>query len=102
MSFSIGENEMLDLNTADLIGHYSSWNYFQSIESEENKIFVDKFQKRYGSNRVTSDPMESAYIGVHLWADAVAKSGSDKAVAVRKALKRANYFAPEGHCYHRS
>jgi len=65
LSFSIGENELRNL---DIPGNYAAWNYFQSIDRPENHEFVDSFRSRYGPQRVTSDPMEAAYVGVKLWA----------------------------------
>lgn len=79
-----------------LAGNYSAWNYFQSIDSERNRAFVSAFKERYGEDRVVDDPMEAAYFGVHLWAQAVAESRTDKVAEVRKALKRQSYDAPEG------
>lgn len=52
ISFSIGEDELRKLSPRDTVGHYSAWNYFQSIDRPENKAFVKAFQARYGKDRV--------------------------------------------------
>ncbi|MGA2409554.1 MAG: transporter substrate-binding protein [Candidatus Binataceae bacterium] len=93
ISFSIGENELRSL---DIAGNYAAWNYFQSIDRAENRLFVEAFRARYGPQRVTSDPMEAAYIGVHLWAQAVEAAGSDDLPCVREALRHQTFNAPEG------
>jgi len=93
LSFSIGENELRNL---DICGDYAAWNYFQSIERPENQIFVDSFRSRYGPQRVTSDPMEAAYVGVNLWAQAVAEAGSADPSDVRATLRHQSFNAPEG------
>ncbi len=93
LSFSIGENELRNL---DIAGTYASWNYFQSIKSPENIRFVDSFHRRYGPQRVTSDPMEAAYIGVHLWAQAVLESGTAEPSRIRETLPHQSFNAPEG------
>jgi len=65
MSFSIGENEIEQLGAATMSGDYAAWNYFQSLDIQENKNFVNNFKAKYGSDRVTNDPMEAGYIGVY-------------------------------------
>jgi urea transport system substrate-binding protein len=69
--FSVGEIELRSLSTKETLGDYAAWNYFQSLDRPENRVFVEKFRARYGPQRVTADPMEAAYLGVHLWAQAV-------------------------------
>jgi len=93
LSFSIGENELRNL---DIAGNYAAWNYFQSIDRAENRLFVDAFRARYGPQRVTSDPMEAAYVGVNLWAQAVEAAGCGDISIVREALRHQNFNAPEG------
>lgn len=70
LSFSIGENELQKIGFRNMAGDYAAWNYFQSIESPQNKAWVTAFKERYGEDRNTSDPMEAAWVGVHLWAQA--------------------------------
>jgi urea ABC transporter urea binding protein len=93
LSFSIGENELRSL---DIAGNYAAWNYFQSIDRHENHLFVSAFRARYGPQRVTSDPMEAAYIGVHLWAQAVEEAGTDDVRRIREGLRHQSLNAPEG------
>lgn len=93
LSFSIGENE---LRNVDITGDYAAWNYFQTIDRIENHAFVNAFRARYGPQRVTSDPMEAAYVGVNLWAQAVEKAGCDDVGSVREALRHQSFNAPEG------
>lgn len=96
LSFSISENEIPDIGIENLVGNYAAWNYFQSIDSQENHAFVTAFRKRYGSGRLTSDAMEAAYFGVYLWAQAVESAGSSAPRAVLNALKTQSFNAPEG------
>jgi urea transport system substrate-binding protein len=93
LSFSIGENELRNL---DVPGNYAAWNYFQSIDRAENHVFVRAFRARYGPQRVTSDPMEAAYVGVNLWAQAVTEAGCDDPALIRAALRHQTFNAPEG------
>jgi urea transport system substrate-binding protein len=95
LSFSLGENDLLGIG-AEGVGHYAAWSYFQSLDRSENRDFVGKFQKRFSSRRVISDPMETVYFGVHLWAQAVQATGSVEPQAIRDALKGRSMEAPEG------
>ena len=99
MSFSLAEDELRTLGVENLIGDYACWNYFQSIETTENKRFVRAFKQKYGSDRVTDDPMEAAHLGVHLWAQSVRDAGTDEVGAVRKAIADQALKAPEGIVY---
>ena len=95
--FSISENELRGISRSDAAGDYGVFNYVQSLDRPENHAFVASFQSRYGNQRVTSDPMESTYFGVHLWAQAVKEvETSDDISAVRQALRGQNYGAPGG------
>ena len=57
VAFSVGEEELAGIDTKPLIGHLAAWNYFQSVESPDNKAFIDKW-KAFTKNdkRVTNDP----------------------------------------------
>ncbi len=96
ISFSISEVELSSLSTKNLVGDYSAWNYFQTIDRPENREFVTRFLAAYGTQRVISDPMEAAYFGVHLWAQAVAEAGNDDVSRIRQAIRHQTFEAPEG------
>ena len=99
MSFSIAEHELRTLGTKDIAGDYAAWNYFQTIDTKKNKEFVKRFKKKYGAHRVTDDPIEAAYFGVYLWAQAVEAIGTPEVDKVREAVKNRSYDAPEGLVY---
>jgi urea transport system substrate-binding protein len=96
ISFSITEEVLSSLSTRDLVGDYAAWNYIQTIDGPQNHAFLKRFQARYGKQRVVSDPMEAAYVGVHLWAQAVEEAGDESVAKLRKAIRRQTYDAPEG------
>ena len=96
ISFSIAEAELKAMNNYQFAGDYAAWNYFQSLPGEVNRHFVEAYKARYGVNEVVTDPMEAAYIGVHLWAMAVARAGTISSKEVRLTLKGLSYAAPEG------
>lgn len=86
LSFSIGEPELQQLGTL-AAGDYAAWSYFQSLDNKLNREFIKRFRARFGSQRVTSDPMISAYINVQLWAATVKETDSFRAEAVLSDIK---------------
>lgn len=96
MSVSIAEEEVKAIGPEYLKGHYAAWNYFQTVDTPTNKKFVEAFKKKYGADRVTNDPMESAYIAVYLWKQAVEQAKSTDLEAVRKAAVGQTFDAPQG------
>jgi hypothetical protein len=100
MSFKVAENELraLDLRRT-AAGNYTCRGYFQSIDSPENKIFVDAFKEKFGLQRVTDDSMEAAYSAVYLWAQAATEAGTLDVNEIRKTIKSQSLNAPEGLIY---
>ncbi|MBR4598553.1 MAG: urea ABC transporter substrate-binding protein [Treponema sp.] len=96
MSFSIAEEEVAKMDLANLAGHYVSWNYYETTQTPRNEKFVADYKEKYGEDRLTSDPIEAAYIAVYMWAAACEKAGSFDVEAVRVATKGLNFTAPEG------
>lgn len=96
LSLSMSEAEFANLGHDMPVGHYAAWNYFQSVETPENTRFVQRYKARFGNDKVTSDPMEAGYVGVKLWAQAVASAETAEPVEVAKAIGGESLAAPEG------
>ncbi len=87
VAFSVGEEELSGLDTGPLVGHLAAWNYFMSVDAEENEEFIDKWVSFIGDeDRVTNDPMEAHYIGFNMWVKAVEKAGTTDSSAVQDAI----------------
>jgi urea transport system substrate-binding protein len=87
VAFSVGEEELSGMDTSPLVGHLAAWNYFMSVDAEENDEFIDSWHKFIGDEkRVTNDPMEASYIGFNMWVKAVEKAGTTDPAAVQDAL----------------
>jgi urea transport system substrate-binding protein len=100
LATSIFEDELRGLLPEAVEGHLASSNYFQSIDTPRNHEFVQRFQQEHGEDRVISDPMEAAYVAVHLWKNAVEIAGSTDTTAVRHALaERVDFDGPGGTLY---
>jgi urea transport system substrate-binding protein len=87
MSLSLGEDELRRIDHRTTAGNFASWTYFQNIDTPANREFVSKFRRRYGSDRVTSDAIATAYASVHLWAQAVRQARTEDAPEVLAALR---------------
>lgn len=96
ISFCIGEEELRRLDVSQVAGDYAAWSYFQALDTVENRAFLAAFRARYGPQRLVSDPMESAYLGVKLWATAANDAGAIDPRGVRKSLRSERMNAPEG------
>jgi len=86
VAFSVGEEELSGLDTANLVGHLAAWNYFQSAEADANTSFIEAWKAKMGEERVTNDPMEAHYIGFNMWVNAVTAAGTTDVDAVRTAM----------------
>ena len=103
MAFSVAEDELRSMETEHLVGHFASWNYYQTLDTPENKAFVEAF-KAYaekkglpgGKSRVTDDPIEAAYFGVYVWKAAVEKAQSFDVDKVTAAVLGLEFDAPGG------
>ncbi|MGC1395152.1 MAG: urea ABC transporter substrate-binding protein, partial [Coleofasciculaceae cyanobacterium] len=95
MAVSVAEAELQRMGDA-AVDHYACWTYFQSLDTPNNRTFVEDFQRRYGKNRVTSDPIEAAYSQVYLWKQAVEKAQSFEVEQVRLAAYSQVFEAPGG------
>jgi len=96
VSVSIAEEEVKSIGPKYLTDHLVAWNYYQTTDNPANKKFVDAFKAKYGSDKVTSDPMEAGYTAVYLWKASVEKAGSVDVEKVKAASKGIAFEAPEG------
>nr|MBL8456182.1 urea ABC transporter substrate-binding protein [Zoogloeaceae bacterium] len=98
LTLSVTEDEMLGIGGENFDGFYSSMKYFQSLDNENNKAFVEAFKAKYGPKAVIGDVTQAAYLGPWLWKAAVEKAGSfdvDKVAAASPGIELST--APEGY-----
>ena len=104
VAFSVGEEELRGVDTKPLVGHLAAWNYFMSLKNPANTDFVAKwtaYAKAKGipghkDRPLTNDPMEATYIGIHMWAQAVAQAKSTETDKVIAAMAGQTFKAPGG------
>jgi urea transport system substrate-binding protein len=96
VSVSVAEEEVKGIGPANVAGHLVAWNYYQTTPGARNDTFVKAFKGKYGSDKVTSDPMEAGYNAVYLWAEAAKKANSTEVAKVKSAAGGIAIDAPEG------
>lgn len=96
LSLSVSEKEILEWQGEKLTQHYAVWNYFESLDTSKNAEFIKSYHQHFGENEPTSDPVEAAYNGVYLWAQAVKESHSTKPESVNQTILRQSINAPSG------
>jgi urea transport system substrate-binding protein len=103
VAFSVGEEELRGVDTKPLIGHLAAWNYFESVKNPVNTAFIKQWKAYAVAHKlpnanmaVTNDPMEATYVGIHMWAQAVAKAKSTDTDKVIAAMAGQTFSAPSG------
>ena len=98
LTLSVTEDEMTGVGGDNFAGFYSSMKYFQSLENENNKKFVEAFKAKYGKDAVIGDVTQAGYLGPWLWKAAVEKAGSFDVAKVTAASPGIELkTAPEGY-----
>lgn len=96
-TFAVG-NEHIVLSAEEADGFLLSYNYFENIDTPENKAFKARFHKRFGADypNITELAM-GTYQGFKLWAEGVKKAGSVEIGKVTTALESGiSINAPSG------
>lgn len=94
--FNMTEHELRYVKSDQMLGDYTAWCYFESVDRKKNKDFIARYRARFGETRRLNDPMQTAYIGIYLWKQAVEQAGSLEISAVRSALRKQEIDAPGG------
>jgi ABC-type branched-subunit amino acid transport system substrate-binding protein len=91
------EQEIAAMGPENAIGHYTSFNYFQSVKTPENESFVERYKAKYGKNSVTNAVMEAAYFQTYFLAHAIEKAKSTEPDAlIFDGLPGQEFQAPQG------
>ncbi len=95
-SCSLAEPELEEIGPQAVEGHLSSSVYFSSIDSPENRSFISAYEARFPDGPTVSADAEASYASVWLLALALAAAGEDGLAAVKAALGRQRFRAPQG------
>ena len=76
---------------------YVSFDYFMSIETPNNKVFLEKFKAKFGKDALVNTVGVGMYNAAHMAAIAIKKAGEVNTKALRKNLKGIVFDkAPQG------
>lgn len=95
-TFGLG-NEQMVLTPEEASGIVVAYSYFESLDTPENKAFLDGFRKMYPNAGPVTDPAAQVWNGWHQWKTAVEKAGSTDTAKVVAALESGiPYVGPSG------
>ncbi len=78
-------------------GSYTSFPYFQAIDTDINKQFIERYRLFVNDPKaVTHHALESSYFQVYLWKQAAEKASEITPAALVEAVKGQEYAAPNG------
>lgn len=91
------EIEIAAMGAEFAAGSFTSFPYFQAIDTDANKAFVERYRKYVNDPKaVTHHALESSYFQVYLWKQAVEKAGEATPAAIREGVKGQVFDAPNG------
>ncbi len=96
-TFGVGNEHKL-ISAEEGEGMICSYSYFEEIESEANKAFVERFKAFVGDGAPALNELAArAYEGAMLWAEAVKAAGTADRMPVIEALRGGmSYDGPSG------
>lgn len=95
-SIATHEATVKGIGAAAAAGHYSSFDYFQVIDTPESKKFIDAYNKAFNDNTTVTNLAEGAYHGVYLLAKALEKASAYDGKTLINAFKGLEIDSPQG------
>lgn len=96
-SLTMAETEIREIGAEFCTGHILSATYFQTVEGDANERFVAALKARFGRDSTASVCSQAAYMQVHLFARALARTGSLESHSISDQVLAEDLDAPEGH-----
>jgi len=95
-SISTSEATIKGIGAAAAAGTYSSFDYFQSLDTPANKKFVENYNNKFQDNTTVTNQAEAAYHGVYLLAKALEKTDNYEGKSLINAFKNLEIDSPQG------
>ncbi|MCP1676768.1 branched-chain amino acid transport system substrate-binding protein [Natronocella acetinitrilica] len=95
-SLTTNEAEVAEMGPEAAAGHITAAPYFRNIQSEANRRFLERYQRRFGTLDDVTSCCEAAYFQAHMFANALRATGSMDTDRLRSALQGADFDAPQG------
>lgn len=96
LSCSLCEPELRLIGSEASTGCIVSSAYFESVPRPENRSFVERWKRRFGSDSHISVDGMSTFVCVMLLARAIRRAGSTEVGSVRRAAANLRYDSPQG------
>ncbi len=96
VSCDLAECELPFVKVDSAVGQYSVGPYFDSLQTEENRLFKKRVEAWHGAERRLSVFFEGAYTAMKLLAASASAAGTDDPVALKAVLHAAKYDTPHG------
>ncbi|TYC52862.1 transporter substrate-binding protein [Rhodobacterales bacterium] len=93
-SLTMAETEIGAIGAERCDGHILAATYMHTLKDEATRRFVSAFQQAYGPQATTSIWSQTAYLQVHLFARALARTGSTDAGKISDAVLTETFAAP--------
>ena len=96
-TFGVG-NEHILISAEEGNGMIVAYSYFQEVDSEQNRAFVQRFKDKYGANAPYLNELAArTYEGIYLWAEGVKQAGSLDRMQIIEALETpVSFDGPSG------
>lgn len=95
-SLTTSEADVRAMGIDAAVGHITSATYFQSQDSLQNRMCLERYRRKVGGDVVTNMCWEAAYFQLHIVAQALRKCGTDKPDILRPAISGSEFDAPQG------
>lgn len=95
-SLTTSEAEISQMGANVALGHFTAAPYFQSINSDANKRFIERLSQRFGSACVPNMYGEAAYFQMHIYANAYRHAGDDETGRIMPHILGSEFEAPQG------
>ncbi len=95
-SLTMAEDQIHVIGPERCAGHILAAPYFQSLDTDANRLFVRAYKARFGADRPASVWSEAAYAQTHLFALALAESGTLDPQRLAQAALRQTFAGPKG------
>ncbi|MFZ7119548.1 MAG: ABC transporter substrate-binding protein [Eubacteriaceae bacterium] len=88
------EQEFIETAGAGAEGVYCATTYLYTLDTPENNLFVEKYNKRFGA--MPSEYSLSGYRNVRVIKEAIERAGTTDSTAIRNALRETDYMGIAG------
>ncbi len=95
-SLTTSEAEVAEMGTEAAEGHITAAPFFESLDTPRARAFTERYKAAYGPEAPLTAVAEAAYFQIHVIAEALAVTGSDRFEDLHPAIQGRRFDAPQG------